>query len=124
MRHILVVDDDDSIREVAEISLELVGGWTVTTASNGSEAIAAALAERPDAILMDVMMPGMDGPTASRVLHENPETRDIPILFLTAKVQRTEQQKWAELPISGVLAKPFDPMDLCREVSSLLGWST
>ena len=122
-RHVLVVDDDESIREVAQLSLELVGGWTVTTASSGAEALTKAAAERPDAILMDVMMPGMDGPTACRLLHDNPGTRDIPVVFLTAKVQRADQREWTELPIAGVLAKPFDPMGLCRAVSSLLGWS-
>ena len=123
MTNVLVVDDDESIREVAQMSLELVGGWTVTTASSGPEAITAASAKRPDAVLLDVMMPGMDGPTTCRLLHENPGTRDIPIIFLTAKVQRTEQKEWDELPIAGVLAKPFDPMRLCRSVSSLLGWT-
>lgn len=122
MTHVLVVDDDESIREVTQLSLELVGGWTVTTASSGPEALAAAVAERPDAILLDVMMPGMDGPATCRLLHDHPETQDIPVLFLTAKVQRTEQEEWTELPIAGVLAKPFDPMGLCRSVSSLLGW--
>lgn len=123
MRHILVVDDDESIREVAQMSLELVGGWTVSTASNGAEAVTKAVAEQPDAILMDVMMPGMDGPTACRLLSEKPETRDIPVVFLTAKVQRADQLEWAELPISGVLAKPFDPMSLSSAVASVLGWS-
>ena len=122
-RTILFVDDDDLILEVAQMSLELVGGWTVSTATCGQEAVDKAEAEQPDAIVMDVMMPGMDGPTASRALRANPATAAIPIVLLTAKVQASERAEFERLPVVGVLAKPFDPMALPGELATLLGWS-
>jgi CheY-like chemotaxis protein len=123
VRRILVVDDDDLILEVAQMSLELVGGWTVTTASGGQEAVRKATVEQPDAIVMDVMMPGMDGPTASRALRDNPATSEIPIVLLTAKVQASDRAALHGLPVVGVLAKPFDPMALPTELATMLGWS-
>lgn len=121
-RHILVVDDDSSIREVAHLALELVAGWRVTTAASGIEGWQRALSDRPDAMLLDVMMPGMDGPTALRRLREDPVTRDIPVIFLTAKVGGIDQQKNELGATAGVIAKPFDPMTLADEVAALLGW--
>ena len=123
MRHLLVVDDEPLILEVAQLSLEMVGGWEVSTATSGLEALSKAATGRPDAILMDVMMPGMDGPTTCRRLADDPQTSDIPVILLTAKVQPSEQRQWALLPVAGVLAKPFDPMRLPTEVEDLLGWS-
>jgi CheY-like chemotaxis protein len=122
-RRILVVDDDELILEVAQMSLEMVGGWDVTTAGSGQEALTRAQADQPDVIVMDVMMPGMDGPTAARLLSENPATAAIPIVLLTAKVQVAERAALAELPVAGVLSKPFDPMSLPSELAMLLGWS-
>ena len=123
MTRVLVVDDDDIILEVAQMSLEAVAGWEVITASSGAEGVATARAEVPDAIVMDVMMPEMDGPTACRLLAADEVTRDIPIVLLTAKVQQSEQRQWASLPVAGVLAKPFDPMRLAGQVAELVGWS-
>lgn len=120
-RHILVVDDDSSIREVAHLALELVGGWRVTTAGSGAEGWERAVADRPDAMLLDVMMPGMDGPTALRRLREDPATREIPVIFLTAKVGGFGAGSDDGQP-AGVIAKPFDPMTLADEVAALLGW--
>jgi CheY-like chemotaxis protein len=121
-RHVLVVDDEPLILEVAALSLE-TAGWTVSTAASGAEALERAAADAPDAILMDVMMPEMDGPTACRLLAADELTRDIPIVLLTAKVQQSEQRQWASLPVAGVLAKPFDPMQLAGQVAGLVGWS-
>ncbi|HEX8973610.1 response regulator [Oryzihumus sp.] len=123
MKRVLVVDDDDIILEVAQMSLEAVAGWDVITASSGAEAVTTARAEVPDAIVMDVMMPEMDGPTACRLLAADERTRGIPIVLLTAKVQQSEQRQWASLPVAGVLAKPFDPMRLAGQVAELVGWS-
>lgn len=109
------------LREVATVALEVVGGWQVVTARSGSEAQAVALAERPDAILLDVMMPGTDGPSTVLLLRADPATRDIPIIFLTAKVS-SRPDAWPELELAGVIPKPFDPMTLPRQVSALLGW--
>jgi CheY-like chemotaxis protein len=121
-RRILLVDDEDDIREVAQASLELIAGWDVRTAASGQEAISMAQSDPPDAILLDVMMPEMDGPTTFMRLRELPETREIPIVFLTAKVQAADHRRIGELGAAAVLAKPFDPMRLAEEVSRALGW--
>ena len=122
-RRLLVVDDDDAIREVAQMALEIVGGFSVRTASSGNQAWDMVHAERPDAVLLDVMMPGMDGPTLLTQLRGDPGTRDLPIIFLTAKIQAGDRRDWDDLDIAGVIAKPFDPMKLSADIAVLLGWS-
>jgi CheY-like chemotaxis protein len=119
-KHILLVDDEDDIREVAGISLEAVGGWQVSGASSGIEGISKALAERPDAILLDVMMPGIDGPTTFRRLQDDPQTRGIPVILLTAKAQSADRHRFEELGVAGILTKPFDPMALPDQVAAIL----
>jgi CheY-like chemotaxis protein len=121
-RTVLVVDDDDSIREIAEISLQLVGGLHVLTASGGVEALEQVRAHHPDAVLMDVMMPDMDGLTTFRHMQADPDIRHIPVILVTAKVQVGERQVWDGLAISGVISKPFDPMTLAAEVGRMLEW--
>ena len=118
--HILLVDDEADIREVAALSLQTLGGWRVTTASGGSEAIALARAERPDVILLDVMMPELDGPTTLARLRDNAQTHKIPVIFLTAKAQHTDQCGLARLDVSGVLTKPFDPLTLSDQITAIL----
>lgn len=119
--HVLIVDDDDTIREVAQTALELVAGWQVTTASGGEEALHLAVTHEPDVILLDVMMPVVDGPATLNRLRTDPRTRDIPVVFLTAKAVSGAQQEWAADGAVGVIAKPFDPMTLAQEISRLLG---
>lgn len=119
---VLIVDDEDDIREVARMSLELIRGWDVLTAGCGREGIDVASAERPDAILLDVMMPDLDGPSTVRQLRAEPSTREVPVILLTAKVQASDRRQFADLPISGVIAKPFDPLVLGDRVAELLGW--
>lgn len=121
-RRVLVVDDDDAIREVAQAALELVGGWEVDLAASGQEAIDRCLAEPPDAVLLDVMMPAMDGPTTFAELQSDPRTAGVPVVLLTAKVQPAERRRWEGLGVAGVLTKPFDPLRLPGEVADLLGW--
>jgi CheY-like chemotaxis protein len=121
-RRVLVVDDDDAIREVARTSLELVAGWDVQVASNGADAVELCRASPPDAVLLDVMMPTMDGPTTFARLQANSRTRDVPVVLLTAKVQPAERRRWDELGVAGVIAKPFDPLGLSGQVADLLGW--
>jgi len=123
MRRILIIDDEDDIREVAQLSLESIAGWQVSTARSGAEGIERARAEKPDAILMDVMMPAMDGPTTFREMQKLPETADIPVVLLTAKVQGVDQRRFAGLGVAAVLFKPFDPLTLADQMSSALGWS-
>jgi CheY-like chemotaxis protein len=118
----LIIDDDDDIREVAALSLETVAGWEVIMASSGAQGVARAAEQRPDAILLDVMMPGMDGPTTFRELRKNPATASIPVLLLTAKVQGTDQRRFADLGVEAVLVKPFDPLTLSAQISKALGW--
>lgn len=120
---VLVVDDDSAIREVAALSLEAVGGWQTLTAASGQDGIRLAAGEQPDAILLDVMMPGLDGPSTLRHLLADDVTREIPVILLTAKVQASDRHRFAQLPgVRGVLAKPFDPMRLADQVAALLGW--
>lgn len=123
-RTALVVDDDESIRMVAEVALETVGGWRVFSADGGLAALEIAAVERPEVILLDVMMPGMDGLATFRRLQESASTRDIPVVLVTAKLQVGDQPAWQGLPIAGVIAKPFDPMSLADDVARLVGWTT
>lgn len=121
-KRVLLVDDEDDIREVAQVSLEMVGGWTIYTANCGSMGIEVAAKEKPDAILLDVMMPDMDGPTTFQRLQERDDTRGIPVILLTAKVQAADKKRFEELGVSGLIPKPFDPMTLSEQVSATLGW--
>jgi CheY-like chemotaxis protein len=123
-RRVLVVDDDELILEVAEMSLSMVGGWEVTTATGGLEALECCARELPDAVVMDVMMPGMDGSTAAVLISQDPAISHIPVVLLTAKAQAAEDAQKSQLPVVGVLAKPFDPMTLPAQLSSMLGWTT
>jgi len=122
VKRILVIDDEDDIREVATVSLETVGGWDVMTANGGAQGIAIAERQQPDAILLDVMMPEMDGPTTLQNLQANAATRHIPVILLTAKVQSADRRRLADLGAKAVLAKPFDPLTLADEVAGALGW--
>lgn len=121
-KRVLVIDDEEDIRTVAQVSLEMFGNWEVLTACCGAEGMETAAREKPDAILMDVMMPDMDGPTTFVKMQEQAETRGIPVILLTAKVQGPDRQKFEELGVSGVLSKPFDPTTLATEVAAVLGW--
>jgi CheY-like chemotaxis protein len=120
---VLLVDDEDDIRLVARASLERLAGWTVSAASSGAEGVLLARDELPDAIVLDVMMPGMDGPATLAELRADPATAGIPVVFLTAKVQSAERRRLEELGAAGVVAKPFDPMTLASELSSAFGWA-
>jgi two-component system OmpR family response regulator len=113
---VLLVDDEPHIRRVAELSLTRVGGWSVVLAESGPDAIAAAERERPDVILLDVMMPDMDGPTTLRALQERDAVAGIPVVFMTAKVQAHEVARYLGLGAAGVICKPFDPVKLPEHV--------
>jgi CheY-like chemotaxis protein len=121
---VLIVDDDDSIREITQLALEMVGGWTVVSANGGAQALELAREHKPDAGLLDVMMPDMDGPTTFRHLQADETTRHIPVILLTAKVQVGDRQVWDDLDVVGVIPKPFDPMQLTTEVAQMLHWDT
>lgn len=119
---VLVVDDEDDIRELARISLERVGGLYVITASSGEEGLRMAEAEQPDAVLLDAMMPGLDGPGTLQRLKAKEATAEIPVVFLTGSIQAIERERFRELGAVGILAKPFDPMNLATQVRECLGW--
>ena len=123
-KHILIVDDEDDIREVAELALEAVGGWQVSTANSGLDGLAKAEAEQPDAILLDVMMPDMDGLETFQKLRANSATQNIPVILLTAKAQATDQHRFLEVGVTGIITKPFKAMMLADQVAELLSWDT
>jgi CheY-like chemotaxis protein len=119
MKRILIIDDDDDVREVARMSLETSGGWEVLTANSGHEGLSTACAEQPDVILLDVMMPGMDGPTAFQRLRSDPHTGHIPVILFTAKTQAADRQHFDALG-AAVIAKPFDPLTLATQIAEAL----
>jgi two-component system, OmpR family, response regulator len=118
---VLLVDDDQDLRRIAELSLTNVGRWSVLLAASGQEGLDLACRQRPDVILLDVMMPGMDGPTTLALLQGNSTTADIPVIFLTAKVQSHEVDSYIRLGALGVIIKPFDPMTLPLEIQKMVG---
>lgn len=122
-RTILIVDDESDIREIAQATLELTAGWRVVAAESGEAGLALAASQQPDAILLDVMMPGLDGPETLRRLRSSSVTAGIPVIFMTAKVQATDRQRWADLEVQGVIPKPFDPMALGSDIADALRWS-
>jgi CheY-like chemotaxis protein len=121
-RSILVVDDEGDVRKLAAMSLTRVGGYDVRTAASGPECLIELDAALPDAVVLDVMMPVMDGPATLAEIRDNPRTADLPVVFLTAGVVELDVERLRGLPVSGVLRKPFDPLTLPAEVASLLGW--
>ncbi len=117
---VLLVDDEPHIRRIGELSLKGVGKWTVVLASNGNEALDKVEREMPDVILLDVMMPGMDGQETLVQLRARPAVAHIPIIFMTAKVQKHEVDRYREAGAAGVIPKPFDPMALPSQILDIL----
>jgi two-component system OmpR family response regulator len=113
---VMYVEDDPDIQMVAQMALEVVGGLTLRSCSSGREAVEAAASCRPDLILLDVMMPDMDGPATLAALRQLPNTAATPVVFMTAKVQAAEVAHYKTLGALGVIAKPFDPMQLAQQV--------
>ncbi len=118
-RLLLIVDDDDDIRDVAAAALELVSGFRIVTATNGLDALRQAKEHHPDGILLDVMMPGMDGLETVERLDADPATADIPVILLTARVDGDKPTD----AVAGVIRKPFDPMALGNRIRQLFGWA-
>ncbi|MDO9258321.1 MAG: response regulator [Pseudomonadota bacterium] len=119
LARILYVEDEPDIRMVAQMALEAVGGFTVIACPSGSEALAAAPTAQADLLLLDVMMPGMDGPSTLKALRALPATADTPVIFMTAKVQAAEVAQYRELGAIDVIHKPFDPMELSAQISRI-----
>ncbi|ESA37447.1 response regulator receiver protein [Leptolyngbya sp. Heron Island J] len=120
---ILIIDDETDIHTVAQIGLTLETGWTVLTASSGIEGVEIAHKQHPDAILLDAMMPQQGGTETLEILQSSPETKDIPVIFFTAKTQATHRREFYRLGAKGVISKPFDPTTLASQVSGFLGWN-
>lgn len=116
---VLYVDDEPDIREIAHIALDLDAGFVVETAASGPEAIAKSTTWRPDIILLDVMMPEMDGPTTLAHLQARDDTRSIPVVFITARTQSHEVERFRALGARAVISKPFDPMLLAAQVRAI-----
>ncbi len=119
LQRILYVEDEPDIQAVAKLALEMVGGYQVMICSGGQEALDKVSGFAPDLILLDVMMPGMDGPTTLQNLRADPATAAIPVIFLTAKVQASEMAQYQALGALNVIAKPFDPMTLAAQVREI-----
>ena len=119
-KKILIIDDDDDIREATQICLEIVGNWKIVTASSGKQGLTKAIAEQPNLILLDVMMPDMDGLETLQRLQINTLTKDIPVVFLTAKAHPAEQRQFTKLNVSGVITKPYDPFELSDSIAKIL----
>jgi CheY-like chemotaxis protein len=119
---ILYVDDEPDIRTVAGMSLQLHPDFDVQECASGALALQIARDWQPDVVLLDVMMPEMDGPMTRAALRDDPATADIPVVFVTARTQPSELARLLALGVTGVIAKPFDPMSLAKQVTELMGW--
>lgn len=121
-KRVLVIDDEKAIQAVIQGCLEDIAGWKVLLASSGEEGLLLAELEKPDGILLDVAMPQMSGIEVLKKLQANPLTQDIPVAFLTAKVQPEDKKQLSQLRVVGLLTKPFNPMNLINLLADLFGW--
>lgn len=122
-KSVLIIDDEVSIQKVVSLSLQMEANWTVMTASSGQEGIRQAERHRPDVILLDVMMPEVDGIATFEALQNNPITQTIPVVLLTAKTRTAEKQLFEKLGVAGVITKPFPPLALASEIAKLVDWT-
>ena len=121
-RNILIVDDEEDVQAIAKLGLEMGAGWNVLTACSGREALNIAANYKLDVILLDMMMPDMDGRATLQQLKANLATNMIPVILLTAKVQQSDRENFTELNVAAVFAKPFRPLKLAEQISEALGW--
>ena len=119
LQRILYVEDEPDIQAVARIALESVGGFTIKICQHGQQALAEAVEFKPDLLLLDVMMPDMDGPTTLAELHKQPELNHVPAIFMTAKVQPQEVAQLRTMGAVDVITKPFDPMTLSDQIRKI-----
>ncbi len=119
---ILLIDDEETIQEVVQVGIEIEAGWQVAIASSGMEGIALAQAKKPDVILLDVMMPDMDGISTLSELKANQKTQSIPVILLTAKTQTADKNQFQNLGVIGVITKPFNSMTLASRIAKILQW--
>jgi CheY-like chemotaxis protein len=122
MKRVLIIDDEADVRAVVRGCLEDIAGWEVMTADSGKDGLAKVISESPDAILLDVMMPGMDGLAFLSALRNYTKEASLPVVLLTAKMSVTESDDLPGLNVRGVIAKPFDPFLLVEQFANILGW--
>ncbi len=121
-KRVLIIDDEADVRTVVRGCLEDIAGWEVVTANSGKDGLSKVISESPDAILLDVMMPEMDGLAFLSALRNYVKEASLPVVLLTAKINVTESAQLPGLNIKGVIAKPFDPFQLVEQLADLLGW--
>jgi CheY-like chemotaxis protein len=122
-KRVLIIDDEETIQTVVKFGISMAANWEVLTASSGPQGIQTAQTEPLDVILLDVMMPEMDGIATFQALQSRPETGHIPVIFLTAKAQTTEKRQFNDLGVSGVITKPFNSLDLPSLIAKILHWT-
>ncbi|AFZ05708.1 response regulator receiver protein [Oscillatoria nigro-viridis PCC 7112] len=121
-KKILIVDDQEHLRELIQLCLEDLAGWNTLVAASGQECLQILQTERPNAILLDISMPGMDGFAVYDLLQSDPITRSIPVILLTARVLSTDMAKFAKMGVAGLIPKPFEATTLPGKVAEILGW--
>jgi len=122
MKRILIIDDEPGICQVVQVAFKVMTQWEVLVANSSQAGIAIAETEQPDAILLDVMMPEVDGVSTVEIMQANPKIQPIPIILLTAKAQAKDREKFAHMPIAGVITKPFKAPTLVNQVRAILQW--
>ncbi|MEG4169554.1 MULTISPECIES: response regulator [unclassified Microcoleus] len=122
-KQILIVDDQDHLRELIQMCLEDLAGWNTLVAASGKECLQILEKERPNAILLDISMPEMDGFAVYEILQSDPITRSIPVILLTARVLSSDMANFAEMGVAGVIPKPFEATTLSGKVAEILGWN-
>jgi CheY-like chemotaxis protein len=122
-KRILLIDDEPGIRQVIQVAFKVITSWETLMAESCQAGIALAEAEQPDAILLDVMLPEMDGITAFYQMQASPTLQSIPVILLTAKAQASERERFSQLPIAGIITKPFKAADLVRQIRAILNWT-
>ncbi len=123
-KRILIIDDEKNLCTVIGASLEKIGRWQVLTSLSGIEGLRKAETKQPDAILLDVMMPDIDGLVLFDTLQSHPVTQKIPVILLTAKAQKVDLERFTKLGVAGVITKPFDPLKLSSQIANILKWSS
>lgn len=121
-KKVLLIDDEEFIGQIVKVCIELLSNWEIITANSGEEGLISVATDRPDVIILDMLMPNMDGFAVLKKLHADPQLADIPVVLLTARGDLTESQKIAQLGVQGAIAKPFHPTKLTSQISQILGW--
>jgi CheY-like chemotaxis protein len=121
-KKILLIDDDSAIQDFTQVAIRKFAKWDVVSALTGTEGVDKAKIEHPDAILLDISMPDMNGYQVFEQLQTDPKTQSIPVVLLTAKCLPSDRRRFAELGVAGIITKPFDPVKVWSQVASFLGW--